>query len=153
MNQKPPPTIDAYLVRLGHAHRRLVENCLQAADAGIHRGQAPLLFALHQEDGQSNAELTQWLNVSQPTTSNIVKRMQKSGMVVKKRDDSDERVTRVYLTEQGRLAAKVVQETIQQINQIMNAGLSADEIATCISIFKKIEANIERSLEQLTLDR
>ena len=146
MNVDFPATLEAQFMRLGHAHRRLVESRLQ--ETGIHRGQPPLLFALSRQDGLSNADLAQKLNVTPPTISNMVKRMRQSGYVEKRRDSDDERIMRVYLTEQGREAMATLRQIIDQVNETMIQGLSAEEKALLIPILKKITANIENALQQ-----
>ncbi len=131
---------------LGHAHRRLVESRLQAI--GLHRGQPPLLFALSNHDGLSNAELAQLLNVTPPTISNMVRRMQKSGFVDKRRDRRDERTTRVYLTEQGRTATIEMAQVIMEVNDIINRGLTPDEQQRLMSALELITRNIEDAIRR-----
>ncbi len=139
-----PDTVESYLMRVGHAQRRLVEKRLQ--EMNLHRGQPPLLFVLNQRDGLSSSELAELLNVTPPTISNMVKRMRQNGYVEKRRDSNDERVTRVYLTEQGRAAMGALQQIVDDVNETMSAGLSAEEIAILLPILKKIMINIENTL-------
>jgi len=139
-----PDTVESYLMRVGQAQRRLVENRLQ--EMNLHRGQPPLLFVLNQQDGLSNSELAELLNVTPPTISNMVKRMRQSGYVEKRSDSNDERVTRVYLTEQGREAMGALQQIIDDVNETMSEGLSAEELATLLPILEKIMINIENTL-------
>ena len=147
LNLEFPPTIEAHLMHLGHAHRRLVESHLQ--EIGLYRGQPPLLYALSHQDGLSNAELAHLLRVTTPTISNMVKRMQQAGFVEKRRDVEDERVTRVYLTDQGRDVTVKMANIIIQINDLIGEGLSAEEKALLIPLLRKMTANIENALQQV----
>lgn len=115
---------------------------------GLHRGQPPLLYALSNRDGLSNAELAQLLNVTPPTISNMVKRMQKTGFVEKRRDPDDERTTRVYLTEQGRAATVEMAEVIIGVNEVVNTGLSLDQQRELMSALETITHNIEDAIRR-----
>ena len=110
----------------------------------------PLLYALNQQDGRSNAELAHLLRVTSPTVSNMVKRMQQAGFVEKRRDEKDERVTRVYLTDKGREVTVKMANVIIQINATIGAGLSPEEKALLMPLLKKMTTNIENALQQLT---
>ncbi len=131
---------------LGHAHRRLVESRLQAI--GLHRGQPPLLFALSNRDGLSNAELADMLNVTPPTISNMVKRLQNSGFVTKRRDPDDERTIRVFLTDQGRTATVEMAQVIIGVNEIINTGLSPDQQRALMATLESITRNIEDAIRE-----
>jgi DNA-binding MarR family transcriptional regulator len=74
-------------------------------------GQPPLLFALNRKDGQSQKELAEQLQIQPATITVMLNRMVKTGLVERRQDDKDQRVSRVYLTEKGKLAHTEVKET------------------------------------------
>lgn len=88
------------MTRVWRAQNNLVNRVL--GDTPVYRGQPPLMFALLEQDGRTQSELAEFLAVSPATVTNMVKRMENSGLVSRQRDAKDERVSRVYLTDEGR---------------------------------------------------
>ena len=73
----------------GLKHRRL--HAL-LDELGLHRGQAWVLYALWDQDGLTQSELTERLNRSPSTVTKTVQWLEKAGFVKRCADDSDERV-------------------------------------------------------------
>ena len=71
-------------------------------ELGLFPGQTFVLYALWDQDGLTQSELTARLNRSPSTITKKVQRMEKAGFVERRPDPTDERVSRVYLTEVGR---------------------------------------------------
>ena len=95
----PSEGLEFLLGRVGKAHRYLVRQSLE--ESGLHRGQPLLLSALNKQDGMSHSELAERLEVAPPTITNMVKRLERHLLVERRRDESDERVSRVFITEEG----------------------------------------------------
>lgn len=70
-------------------------------EIGIYHGQPPMLFILNKEDGLSQKELASKLNVKPSTITVMLKRMEKANLVTRKQDENDQRISRVYITEEG----------------------------------------------------
>ena len=134
------------LIRICRAHRNLLRYTL--SKTGLHRGQPPVLFALHQKDGLTNSELADRLEVSPATVTNMVKRMECSGFVVRRRDDADERLSRVYLTETGVNILSELEVVLKGIDSKIFSGLDSDEQETLSRMLDKIHENINRALSQ-----
>lgn len=69
---------------------------------GAYPGQPPLLFILNKNNGLSQKELAEKLNVKPSTITVMLRRMESGNLIYKKQDNNDQRVFRVFLTEQGR---------------------------------------------------
>lgn len=80
---------------------------------GMYPGQPPLLFALYHRDGQSQKELAEKLNIRPATITVMLSRMEKTGLLIRKQDEEDQRISRVYITEKGR-------ETCKELKKVMN---------------------------------
>jgi DNA-binding MarR family transcriptional regulator len=76
------------------------------ADSGTHPGQLMCLRLLSVNDGISQRDLADMLHVARPTVTKMLQGMEKSGLVERRPDQADQRLTRVYLTAAGRRAAK-----------------------------------------------
>lgn len=73
-----------------------------ASVEGGHPGQAMCLRILAGHDGVSQRDLAATLHRSAPTVSTMLRRMERGGTIVRNLDPVDQRITRVYLTDEGR---------------------------------------------------
>ncbi|WP_443748092.1 MarR family winged helix-turn-helix transcriptional regulator [Asticcacaulis solisilvae] len=69
---------------------------------GLTYPQYLVMLLLWEKDGRSVNELGQPLMLDSGTLTPLLKRMEKAGFVTRARDERDERVTRIFLTEDGR---------------------------------------------------
>ena len=95
---------------------------------GLTYPQYLVMLLLWEKDGRSVNELGQPLMLDSGTLTPLLKRMEKAGFVTRRRDERDERVTRVFLTDDGRtLRAKA--EAIPPA-LLCATNLSIDDAAT-----------------------
>ena len=121
-------------------HRR-VQDLLQELE--LHQGQAFVLYALWGQDGITQSELTERLNRSPSTITKTVQRLEKAGFVQRRADDSDERVSRVYLTDAGREIRPAVEAMWNQLDEQMFAGFGPQEMASFADFLERVCRNIE----------
>ena len=106
MQQEPLGHSLSRICRLTHARMYAL-----VGQIGLHRGQSLVLKALWGQNGLTHSELANLLFVRPATMTNMIKRMEKIGLVERQPDKDDQRVSRVYLTEAG----YEIQEQVQQI--------------------------------------
>ena len=96
------PTIQAFqaLGRVFHLHRQALQRGLSSP--GAHHGEMISLRLLASNDGISQRDLADILHLSRPRVTSILQALQKAGSVRREPDSVDQRVTRVFLTEEGR---------------------------------------------------
>ena len=82
------------------ALRALAEAAMQRH--GLHLGQNLLLAALWERDGRAPGEIAAALRVTTPTVVKMADRMTKAGLLARRRDDRDNRLVRLWLTDAGR---------------------------------------------------
>ena len=73
----------------------------QITEQGLQPTQMPFLIMLHRHDGCSQKEMAEWLHIKPPTVNVSIQRLEKSGIVERKRDEADQRIARIYITEKG----------------------------------------------------
>jgi DNA-binding MarR family transcriptional regulator len=132
------------LSRLGRAHRNLIRSEMQSL--GLCRGQPPVLFALYKKDGMSNSEMAEFLEITPATLTNKVKRMEKSQLVIRRRDPQDERVSRIYLTEKGRGLLDDLNEAMKDIERVLLTGFTQAEAKVFKKSLNKLVENIDQGL-------
>jgi DNA-binding MarR family transcriptional regulator len=85
------------------AHKHALAKQFEAN--GAHMGQAACLRVLHGGEGCTQRDMADILRVSPPSITGMLQAMEKNGAIVRKRDEADQRLTRVYLTDKGRAMA------------------------------------------------
>jgi DNA-binding MarR family transcriptional regulator len=121
----------AYMSSL-HLHRQLMGKLLSGPDS--HPGQAFCLRMLAANDGITQRDLAEALHLSRPAITTMLQRMQKAGLIARRPDEADQRLMRVYLTDDGRELAAQMRATF----------------ATYISTaFDSMSAKDRRELERL----
>ena len=115
----------AHVCRLvGHRRRMKMESI------GLHYAQGLILFKLWQQDGISQSELAQALHITSPTATNTLKRMQRDGWVDRRRDESDQRIVRVYLTEKAQTLRAEARASFRELDHEMTSILTEKEHQT-----------------------
>ena len=120
------------LIRLMHrrAHYR------KRMQGGLYHGQATLLRLAAQRDGAIQRDLAADLDVRPSSMTEMLTRLERNGMVARRQDKNDQRVTRIFITEEGK---KLVEQ--------MNAAADMDDIFDVLS--KKEKQQLLAMLEKL----
>jgi len=84
-----------------HLQHRLMLRML--ADGGTHPAQAGCLRLLAKSDGISQRDVAERLGVSAPSVTSMLQKMEVGGVIERRADDRDQRITRIYLTDAGRV--------------------------------------------------
>lgn len=71
-------------------------------DLNLHVGQDNLLCKLWREDGLTQVELCNKLNCKAPTVTNMVKALEKKGLIIRRKGCNDKIITRIFLTDASR---------------------------------------------------
>lgn len=105
---------------------------------GLTTGTFPTLLELWETDGLTQKQLIERLDIKQATMANTLARMERDGLVVRKKDASDGRVQRVWLTKRGRdLRCPAVEAAMAENAQAL-ACLSEDEKRQFIMLMQKV---------------
>ena len=130
--------IDVF-TRTSKVMRAAIETSLRRH--GLHLGQNRVLDELGAQDGQTPGGIAATLNATTPTIVKMATRMTTAGLVVRRRDEVDNRLVRLYLTEAGRALKKPVDDELSQLEAIVTAGLTEDERRILITALDKVTAN------------
>ncbi len=111
----PPPTsehaIDVAIRHFGEALNMFDPLRFRAwAEMGLTTAQLRVLFLVRETPGVTAGELAQRLSVTPPTISGIVDRLVKLSLIRREDDESDRRLVRNFLTEQGETACKRMEQ-------------------------------------------
>lgn len=137
-----PQTMDFLLAQVSRLHHHRAHELLEGL--GLYRGQPPVLFALWEQDGLTHTELARQLEITLPTITRMLQRMEKAGFIQRKPDQTDQRVSRVHLTEAGRAVIADLQVVWGQMEVESFAGFSPDELAILRGLLLRIRENLIR---------
>ncbi len=107
---------------------------------GLTTGTFPALLELWETDGLTQKQLVERLDIEQATMANTLARMERDGLILRKKDPTDGRVQRVWLTERARALHGPATEAAQAENASALASLNADEQAQFHALMQKILA-------------
>jgi len=117
--------IGSVLISVMRPHRYQIDSALN--QIGLHVGQELVLFSLWREEGLSQSEIAKDLCVSAPTVTKMLTSMEAEGIIERRADEEDGRVSRIYLTERGRTLQTEVVAIWSAIEQEMMQGISEAE--------------------------
>ncbi len=128
------------LLQIHRAHRNRAEAAFN--ELGLHTGQEWVLFELWKQEGITQSELVARLGVEPPTVTKTLDRLEKAGLVQRRPDSEDARVSRVYLTPRGRALKDPVEKIWRDLETRSMQGLSEVEKALMLRLLDQIYENI-----------
>ncbi len=118
------------------------------ADSGTHPGQAMCLRLLSANDGVSQRDLADMLHVARPTVTRMLQGMEKAGLVERRADEADQRLTRVYLTATGRDMEKEMGVAAAEYVNATIATLPEDDRRELARLLEELGTSITRATEK-----
>jgi MarR family transcriptional regulator, organic hydroperoxide resistance regulator len=128
------------VLQVHKAHRRLAEAALNKL--GVHTGQEMILLQLWIEEGIPQSQLAASMEVEPPTATKMLQRMERAGLIERRTDPMDARVSRVYLTERGRALEQPVLDVWKQLETQTVADLSLTEQALLHRLLMQVLTNL-----------
>lgn len=107
--------------------KRLMIKLLAAHDA--HPAQTFCLGVLAHRDGMSQSEIADMMHVTRPTVTAMLQRLESAGVVERRPDADDQRVTRVHLTRAGQKHAEQAREVQRKAVDISLAWMQEEDRA------------------------
>lgn len=97
-------------------------------ERGVHFGQARILTALLAHGTLTQREIGRGLHIKPATVTNLVKKMEMSGLIDRRRDPEDDRIINVTLTSKGKEAANFTEKVIEQVENDIRSEFSQQEV-------------------------
>lgn len=141
--KKEPPAfgvLNSTVTQVARALRTRLSHGL--AESGLYPGQDGVVQLLAQADGQTPGALAHQLGVKAPTMTRTIGRMEAQGFVQRRTDGRDGRLTKVYLTDEGRGSVARIEEAMQACEAQALEGLSGKELKTLVKLLSVIEDNL-----------
>ncbi|MDR2833636.1 MAG: MarR family transcriptional regulator [Streptococcaceae bacterium] len=137
INQKELSTLLQKVTKnLFFAHHKQME------ELGLQKTQPHIIHILAKNDGQTQVELAQRLEVTPATISAMLKRMERDEMVYRVRSKEDARVTHVYLSDKGKENVDKIKDIFEMMQEKTFQDFTQEEMQQAQHIFKKIIENL-----------
>lgn len=107
-----------------------------------YRGQNRVLHIIADNNGLNQKELAELLDIRSASMSELLNKLERSNLITREKDETDKRVTHVFLSDDGR---ELVNSSQNQDNfaETLFGGLSDSEKCSFYTILKKLCAAIE----------
>ncbi|MCK8521233.1 MarR family transcriptional regulator [Aquimarina sp. D1M17] len=120
----------------------LVQKAFQENGLDLSKEQWSVLKRLNVNDGQPQNDLAFITHRDKTSMTRLVNTMESKGLVVRKSDENDRRVNRIFLTDYGKEVVEKVQPIMYDLIPAVQDTLSEEEIETLITALKKIREKI-----------
>ncbi len=114
--------------------------------SGLHHGQARLLMILSHSDGMSHSQIAGELHISPAAATKVIKRMEQQGYVQRRSDDTDERISHVYLKEAGFTLIKKIHATFAELETVMFTGFTEGEMRVLDDFLDRVYRNLQENV-------
>jgi MarR family transcriptional regulator, organic hydroperoxide resistance regulator len=132
-------------MRAMHAHRQLMARRMAAH--GISPGQLFCLKEIAHNDGITQRDLAERLNISRPTLTVMLHKMERSSLIERKPDANDQRYTRIHINPKGKHLHEDMHEIIGRVIADIAEPLSETDRIELTRLLGLVNDNITAALE------
>ena len=119
-------------------HRAVIRN-----DDGKTGGHGDILRELSKNDGMTQKELAERMNIRPQSLTDALLRLENVGFITRTRSEKDRREQVVNITESGRERSEMFRRISSEVTQKLFSGLTDEEKETLASLLKKIASDSE----------
>ena len=110
---------------------------------GLTTGTFPALLELWEQEGLTQKQLVNRLDIEQATIANTLARMERDGLILRRKDATDGRAQRIWLTEKARALRAPAIAAALQVNAGALQPLSETERRQFIGLLRKLIAGLQ----------
>ncbi|OBZ97107.1 MarR family transcriptional regulator [Pararhizobium polonicum] len=112
---------------------------------GFAPGQFPVLLELWSEEALTQKQLIDRLDIEQATMANTLARMERDGLILRKKHPTDKRAQQIFLTAKAREMEEEAKQAALAADQSLLSGFRHFERALLLEYMRKAIANGARS--------
>ncbi|HTN55647.1 MAG TPA: MarR family transcriptional regulator [Microbacterium sp.] len=131
--------------RVARLHKSIAAQLLR--DAGLRPGQELVLVTLWSEGPQRLVDLVRTLGTDAPAMTRSIARLEKAGLVVRRRSPLDGRAVIVEATDASLPLRPKVEAAWAQLEQLTAGGASARRQAEILDTLTELESHLTRDLD------
>ena len=126
---------------VNHTARLFAKGLLERiSPLGITIGQFPILLELWEKDGVTQRDLLEKLDLEQATVANTLNRMERDGLIVRKKHPADSRSQQIWLTTKGSSIRDAAYGAANDQNEAALGPLTEAERTQFLDLMRRIIA-------------
>lgn len=130
-----------------HEISRLYNEISEEYDATLSIGF--ILLTLNEEEGTPVTKIAPRMGMEPNSLSRVLKRMEKNGLISRRKDVEDRRKVFICITEQGVKMRDVAIKAVFRLNNAIVKGLSEEKLKSFFEVIDQIPFAIERVKERM----
>lgn len=135
-----------YLIHdVSRLRRSAFDRCMKPLK--VTRSQWWVLAYLSREDGMTQSQLAEELDLGKVAVGGLIDRLEKTGLVRRESDASDRRVNRVFLEPKSKQLIVRMRKVNHQLNEQILAGLSDTKLDNAASALDAMKRNLLKYLQ------
>lgn len=109
------------------------------------RNQCRIIGFLQQNEGRDiyQKDIEKEFDIRRSTATNILKLMEKKGLIERHRFQQDERLKRIVLTSSAKDGSAEMDKNLERLNKQIEAGITPEEKKVFLGVLEKIVNNIK----------
>ena len=116
-------------------------NALEALDLTAAQGQI-LVFISFRKDPPCAREIEDFFQLSHPTVSGLLSRLEKKNFIAFRSDERDRRIKRILILPKGRDVLTIMRETIDRTDQLLVRDFTEEENVQFTAFLSRAAHNI-----------
>ena len=125
--------------------RKLIDRRLQPL--GLSRAQWSVLAILSNQEGLSQSQISDELEIEKSTTGRLIDQVERSGWIERRPIPGDRRLWGIHLTDRARQLIAEVESIVLNTRAEMLRGLSAEQQQTLSEMLQAVKSNLSVALE------
>lgn len=144
----PPPPRGNVGARIGFISRKSKSYFNEVvAEEGLFAGQHHIIMMLEREGCATVSQIADEMRTTAATVSVSIKRLEKAGFVEKRPDESDGRITKIFLTSKALAVTKRIKQKMDNAEETLTSGLTQEEKYILSDLLDKMIDNIIQKKE------
>ncbi|MEQ8519748.1 MAG: MarR family transcriptional regulator [Cytophagales bacterium] len=140
---KAKETVDFNIKTAWHAIFRMYNN--EASKHEITTSMGYVLINIDDEKGTPATKIGPMIGMEIHSLSRMIKNMEERGLILRKADKEDGRVTRIFLTELGKEKREVSKKTIRKFNHAVQEIVPKEKLDTFFEVIDNINNLIDNN--------
>ncbi|MGE6377676.1 MarR family winged helix-turn-helix transcriptional regulator [Peribacillus muralis] len=116
---------------------------IEFKDFDLTKGQYLYLVRICENPGIIQEKVAEMIKVDRTTAARAIKKLENQGFIVKKNDDYNKKIKKLYPTVKGERVYPFLKKEGEYTDKVALAGLSPDETETMLDLLQKVRKNIE----------
>ncbi|MGE1062515.1 MarR family transcriptional regulator [Megasphaera paucivorans] len=117
----------------------------------LHHSQHHLLELVSNYNGTMQQDLAEKMDIRPSSMTELLGKLEQADYIVRKKDEEDQRIMRVFITEKGQQHVGQFQKAAAELTMNLFDCLTNDEQSHLLILIKKVSTNIDRKIKSSAL--